>query len=286
MPTSKPSPVVALTIAGSDSGGGAGVQADLKTFQAFGIFGTSALTAVTAQNTTGVSGVRALAASDVRRQIDAVVPDLHPAAVKTGMLADAGIVSAVAKSIREHRLRDRFVLDPVSAATSGDRLLSNSAEAALVEELLPLAKVVTPNLHEAALFTGKEVSSLDEMRAAARALVEMGARAALVTGGHLGSTSGGATELHDLLWDGSTELIWSHPRIDGGPFHGTGCTLSAAITAGLALGTPLTEAVGHAIGYVTSSIASTPDLGSGATPLSHKVRIEWRAPRGDRSPSG
>ena len=175
---------IALTIAGSDSGGGAGIQADLKTFHAFGVFGTSALTAVTAQNTRGVSAVHPIPLEIVRAQIDAVVLDLPPAALKTGMLATAELVATVADAIRFHGLK-RYVLDPVMVATSGDRLLDADAETTLARELLPLAALVTPNLHEARILTGLEVETLDDMRAAARALVERGAGAALVKGGHL-----------------------------------------------------------------------------------------------------
>ena len=160
---------VALTIAGSDSGGGAGIQADLKTFHAFGVFGTSAVTAITAQNTIGVSAVHAVPLDVVRAQIDAVVPDLQPAAVKTGMLASAELVRSVAAAITEHGLTS-LVVDPVMVATSGDRLLDEDAEASLVRDLLPLAAVVTPNLYEAAILTGSPVDDLDDMRAAARTL--------------------------------------------------------------------------------------------------------------------
>jgi len=255
---------IALTIAGSDSGGGAGIQADLKTFQAFGVFGTSALTAVTAQNTLGVTAVHPIPLDIVRAQIDAVVVDLPPAAVKTGMLATAGLVSAVADAIRSHRLR-RYVLDPVMVATSGDRLLDADAEQTLARELLPLAALVTPNLHEARILTGRPVENLAEMRDAARALVDLGAAAALVKGGHL---EGDAV---DLLWDGSRERVWRKPRLDTRHTHGTGCTLSAAVAAGLALGFDLADATDRAVRWVAKAIETAPGLGSGHGPVNHFV---------------
>src|SRR5688500_1119196 len=193
---------IALTIAGSDSGGGAGIQADLKTFQAFGVFGTSAITAVTVQNTIGVSAVHAVPIEIVRGQIDAVVADLRPSAFKTGMLASAELAHAVAAAIRDHAL-ENYVMDPVMVATSRDRLLDENAEEALRQELLPLAAVVTPNLDEAAILVGHAVADEDSMQAAARTLVQKGARAALVKGGHLQSA-----RLVDVLFDGSNLHRW------------------------------------------------------------------------------
>ena len=254
---------VALTIAGSDSGGGAGIQADLKTFHAFGVFGTSAVTAITAQNTLGVSAVHPIPAEVVRAQIDAVAVDLHPRALKTGMLATAELVETVAEAIAVHDLR-AFVMDPVMVATSGHRLLEPDAEATLARRLLPLAALVTPNLHEAALLTGTEVDSLAAMKGAARHLVKMGAGAALVKGGHLPSG-----EAADVFWDGDEERIWRRPRIDTVHVHGTGCTLSAAVAAGLARGTPLAQAVDAAIDFVARAIASAPGLGAGGGPINH-----------------
>ena len=258
---------VALTIAGSDSGGGAGIQADLKTFHAFGVFGTSAITAVTAQNTVGVHALHPIALPDVRAQIDAVVDDLRPAALKTGMLATAALATEVARAIEHHALRP-FVMDPVMVATSGDRLLEPDGEAALRDVLLPLATVVTPNLEEAAILVGHSVDTLDDMRRAARRLVGLGATAALVKGGHL---EGDAL---DLLWNGSEERIWRRPRIRTRHTHGTGCTLSAAITAGLARGHGLADAVDAATRFVARAIASAPALGRGCGPLNHFVPID------------
>jgi hydroxymethylpyrimidine/phosphomethylpyrimidine kinase len=253
---------IALTIAGSDSGGGAGIQADLKTFHAHGVFGTSALTAITAQNTLGVTAVHAIPLDVVRAQIEAVVSDLPPQALKSGMLATADLVEVVADSIASHRLPN-FVMDPVMVATSGDRLLDADAEASLATRLLPLASVVTPNLHEAHILTSLDVRSVPDMRAAAIALVEMGAGAALVKGGHLGG------DAVDLLWDGSEERLWRKPRLDTRHTHGTGCTLSAAIAAGLARGLPLAYAVERAVQWVDRAIRSAPRLGSGHGPVDH-----------------
>lgn len=256
---------IALTIAGSDSGGGAGIQADLKTFQAFGTFGTSAVTAITVQNTLGVTGVHPVPIDTVRAQIAAVATDLPPAACKTGMLATSGLVRAVAASIREHRLPS-YVLDPVMVATSGDRLLDADAEQTIVRELVPLAALVTPNLDEATLLAGFPVADEPSMRRAARALVEMGARAALLKGGHL---RGG--ELVDVLYDGREWHAWRRPRLDTRNTHGTGCTLSAAVAAGLAHGRPLEQAVSAALEYVQRAIQAAPGLGRGHGPLNHLV---------------
>jgi hydroxymethylpyrimidine/phosphomethylpyrimidine kinase len=256
---------IALTIAGSDSGGGAGIQADLKTFHAFGCFGMSAVTAITVQNTLGVTGVHAIPVETVRAQIAAVAGDLPPAACKTGMLATPELVRAVASSIREHALPN-YVLDPVMVATSGDRLLHAAAEQTIVHELLPLAVCVTPNLDEAEILVGFEVRDVDAMRRAARTLVERGARSALLKGGHLQTP-----ELMDVLFDGTELHEWRRPRLETRNTHGTGCTLSAAIAAGLAHGRPLRRAVEDALDYVQRAIAAAPGLGAGHGPLNHMV---------------
>jgi hydroxymethylpyrimidine/phosphomethylpyrimidine kinase len=267
-----PAPPIALTIAGSDSGGGAGIQADLKTFHQFGVFGTSVITAVTAQNTMGVRAIHAVPLADVRAQLDAVAEDLRPAAFKTGMLATAALAREVARGIQAHDLSG-FVMDPVMVATSGDRLLEEAAESALRDTLLPLAAVVTPNLEEAAILTGAPVSTLEEMAVAARALVALGAGAALVKGGHL-PDSGHGTHVVDLLWDGSTEHRWSRARVETRSTHGTGCTLSAAITAGLAHGLAVHEAVARATGFIGRAIATAPGLGSGRGPVNHFAPVD------------
>ena len=258
---------VALSIAGSDSGGGAGIQADLKTFHTFGVFGTTAITAVTAQNTLGVRSVRTMDPGFVREQIDAVCEDLHPSACKTGMLGDAEIIVAVAESIERHAL-EPVVVDPVMVATSGDPLLEPDALRTLIETLLPLAALVTPNIPEAEMLAGVPISDPDEMEEAARRIGGLGAGAVLIKGGHLRTG-----EVIDLLWDGSSTTRWSAARIETRHTHGTGCTLSAAIAAGLARGVPLERAVVTAIGYTRDAIASAPGLGDGHGPLNH-----WAGP--------
>jgi hydroxymethylpyrimidine/phosphomethylpyrimidine kinase len=268
---------VALTIAGSDSGGGAGIQADLKTFHAFGVFGTSAITALTAQDTTGVRSVHPVPMDMVRDQVNVVVEDLQPVAVKSGMLATEALVRLVSELLETHAL-DHYVLDPVMVATSGDRLLDRDAEGAVAERLVPLAALVTPNLDEARILTGLPVVGEAGQREAARALVEMGAAAALVKGGH----AEGA-ELVDLLFDGRTERSWRRPRIATRNTHGTGCTLSAAITAGLALGWPLETAVDRALDFVARAIASAPGLGRGHGPVNHFAPVHAAS---DAGPGG
>ena len=258
---------VVLTIAGSDSGGGAGMQADLKTFEAWGVFGTSALTAVTAQNTLGVSAVHTVPPSIVRAQVEAVAADLDPSAVKTGMLATAELIGVVASAIAEHALPN-FVLDPVMVATSGDPLLEEPAISALKAELLPLATLVTPNLPEAEALTGGTVTGIEGMREAARAIVDAGAGAALIKGGHLAGD-----EVVDLLWDGANERRWRRARIHTPHTHGTGCSLSAAIAAGLALELPLEEAVDRAVSYLARAIGQAPGLGGGRGPIRHSVAV-------------
>jgi len=258
---------IALTIAGSDSGGGAGIQADLKTFQAFGVFGTSVITAVTAQNTRGVSAIHPIPVEIVEAQIEAVSTDLRPAALKTGMLASSDLVETVARALGAHAL-EGYVMDPVMVATSGDRLLEADAEDSLRSELLPLARLVTPNIEEAAILTGQAVENVEDMNAAARRLVELGATAALVTGGHL---RGDAV---DVLWDGYEARQWSRPRVETRHTHGTGCTLSAAITAGLARGDGLVHAIDRAARYVHRAIVEAPGLGDGRGPVNHFVPVD------------
>ena len=255
---------IALTIAGSDSGGGAGIQADLKTFQRFGVFGTSAITAVTAQNTRGVTRWEPVSVQMVRAQIDAIAEDLMPAAVKTGMLGNAAIASLVAASVRDHSFPN-YVLDPVMVATSGDILLERDAIAVIRNELIPQAALVTPNLHEAAILTGETVDDEDAMARAAETLVsEMGAQAVLIKGGHLQA----GDRVVDILYDGDVRAFRGK-RIDTSNTHGTGCTLSAAITAQLAKGESMHAAVRRAIDYVHNAIATAPGLGSGHGPLNH-----------------
>lgn len=256
---------VVLTIAGSDSGGGAGIQADIKTFQAFGTFGTSAITAITAQNTLGVTDIHPVPIQTVEAQIKAVAEDLQPAACKSGMLATRELVATVADCIRSFQLPN-YVLDPVMVATSGARLLARDAEKSILRLLVPICSLVTPNLDEASILTGREVATPEQMRQAARDLVDQGARAALLKGGHLAGS-----EIVDVLYDGMTFREWSRPKLRTTNTHGTGCTLSAAIAAGLALGQPLESAVGDALAYLQRAIAAAPNLGGGSGPVNHGV---------------
>lgn len=255
---------IALTIAGSDSGGGAGIQADLKTFQRFGVFGTSAITAITAQNTHGVARWEAVSPDLVRAQIDAVAEDLPPAAFKTGMLASAAVASTVSSAIRQHSLPN-YVLDPVMVATSGDVLFERDTIEVIRDGLVPQATLVTPNLHEAAILIGASIEDEDAMARAAEKIVdEMGARAVLLKGGHLDS----GDMIVDLLYDGAIRAFRGR-RLQSSSTHGTGCTLSAAIAAQLAKGESLHAAVRTSIEYVHDAIATAPGLGRGHGPLNH-----------------
>jgi hydroxymethylpyrimidine/phosphomethylpyrimidine kinase len=254
----------ALTIAGSDSGGGAGIQADLKTFSAFRVFGMSALTAITAQNSVGVQGVFDLPAEFVARQIDSVLSDFGADAVKIGMLSSAPIIGAVADRLRAHRAGP-VVLDPVMIAKSGAPLLKPEAQAALVRDLLPLAEVVTPNLHEASALAGFAVTGEADMEEAARRILKEGPRHVLVKGGH---RTDSAT---DLLWDGRTLTRFPAPRLDSPHTHGTGCTFASAIAAGLAHGRPLDGAIREAKAYVTAAIREGFQAGRGVGTLRHFV---------------
>lgn len=259
---------IALTVAGSDSGGGAGIQADLKTFHQLGVYGTSVLTAITAQNTLGVSRWEAVSPAMVRAQLDAVATDLRPRAFKTGMLADAGIVRAVADGASEHELAG-YVLDPVMVATSGDALIERDAVAAIREHLLPMCTVVTPNAHEAALLAGLTVETEADLAKAAEALVrQLGAGAALVKGGHIDT----GDETVDVLYANGSAVAFRNRRIQTTSTHGTGCTLSAAIAAELAKGNALRAACSRAVQFVHRAIEAAPGLGSGHGPLNHFVR--------------
>jgi hydroxymethylpyrimidine/phosphomethylpyrimidine kinase len=257
----------ALTIAGSDSGGGAGIQADLKTFSAFGVFGMSAITAVTAQNSVGVTGVFNLPPEFVARQIDAVLGDFGADAVKLGMLSTAEIATIVAARLRAHAVT-RVVVDPVMIAKSGDALLQPDARAALVREVLPIAWVVTPNLHEAAALAGVPVETEADMEVAARRIHALGPRHVLVKGGHLKDSA------TDILWDGTALTRFTSERVDSTNTHGTGCTLSAAIAAGLARGRDVEAAVRDAKDYVTAAIREGFAAGRGVGVLRHFVE-EW-----------
>ena len=254
----------ALTIAGSDSGGGAGIQADLKTFSAFRVFGMSVLTALTAQNSVGVHGVHEVPPSFVRAQIDAVLTDFGADAVKIGMLSSAPIIGAVAEGLAAHP-HGPVVLDPVMIAKSGDPLLRPDARQALIERLLPLAEVVTPNLHEAGALAGTRVTDEQEMEEAARRILAMGPRTVLVKGGHLKDSA------TDILWDGTRFTRFTAERIESTSTHGTGCTLSSAIAAGLARGRSLDDAIRAAKAYVTAAIREGFQAGRGVGALRHFV---------------
>ena len=253
----------ALTIAGSDSGAGAGVQADLKTFAAHGIYGTSAITAVTAQNTLGVTRYQPLPADLVTAQIEAVVSDIGADACKTGMLATAAIVEAVAAAVRALDI-PLLVVDPVMIAKSGDSLVDDEAVAMLRAELLSLAFVVTPNIPEAEVLAGIPIHSDDDRRDAARRIVARGATAVIIKGGHLPTS-----DIVDLVYDRHTFTEFRHERVAGRHTHGTGCTFASAIAAHLALGRSLLEAVPLAQRYVAGAIQHGPDLGRGHGPMDH-----------------
>jgi hydroxymethylpyrimidine/phosphomethylpyrimidine kinase len=247
---------VALTIGGSDSGGGAGIQADLKTFAAHGLHGTSALTAITAQNSVGVAAWAAVDPSLVVAQVEAVATDMPVAATKTGMLGSAAVIAAVAEAAGRLSLGP-LVVDPVMVARSGDRLLAPEAERAYVERLFPLAAVVTPNLHEAEALLGRPVRDLGAMREAARALHALGARAVLLKGGAL------AGDAVDVLFDGSQTVEIGGPRVGTANTHGTGCALSAAITSRLAIGDDLLEAVRGAKAWLVQGLRLSQAVGRG-----------------------
>jgi hydroxymethylpyrimidine/phosphomethylpyrimidine kinase len=254
---------VALTIAGSDSGGGAGIQADLKTFAALGVYGLSVITAVTAQNTIGVRAVQDIEPSMVGAQIDAVAEDFSIGALKTGMLSNAQIIAAVAARIRHHGLPN-LVVDPVMLAKSGDRLLRDDAVQALRDLLIPLAEVVTPNLPEAEVIGGSSIRSLGDRVSAGREILGLGARAVVVKGGH-----GGDDPVIDLLVTTGGVQQFQARRISTTSTHGTGCTFSAAIAAGLARGLGLADAVREAREYVSLALERAQHLGHGHGPLGH-----------------
>jgi hydroxymethylpyrimidine/phosphomethylpyrimidine kinase len=259
---------IALTIAGSDSGGGAGIQADLKTFVAFGCFGTSVVTAVTAQNTLGVRAVHAVPPEIVAAQLAALADDLPPDACKSGMLATRDTVEKVAAVLAAQGW-SRYVLDPVMASSSGHTLLTDDGVDAMRTLLLPLAACVTPNLDEAERLTGLGVRTPEAMVRAGRALLDLGARAALVKGGHLESDI-----LVDVLVTSGNVERYTRSRFATRATHGTGCTLSAAITAAITDGTALDEAVPAALEYVQAAMRAAPGLGSGKGPLWHGVEVK------------
>ena len=251
---------VALTIAGSDSGGGAGIQADLKTFAALGVHGTSAITAITAQNTLTVTAIQELPVALIRAQIDAVIDDLDPAAAKTGMLSSAEIIEAVAAAIEAHQIA-LLVVDPVMVAKGGARLLREEAVDALRRRLLPLAAVLTPNLPEAEVLLGRPVASLAERELAARDLLALGPRAVVVKGGHA------AGDALDVFFDGATMVHLHSERFPTTNTHGSGCTFSAAIAAGLAIGLAPEAAVRRAKQFISGAIRDSLEIGHGHGPV-------------------
>lgn len=254
---------VALTIAGSDSGGGAGIQADLRTFAALRVFGTSAITGLTAQNTAAVTRVELASPEMVKAQIEAVLDDFPVAAAKTGMLGDASVIEAVAATLAARRI-ERLVVDPVMIAKSGASLLAGDAVATFVERMLPLALMVTPNLPEAAALSKRRVDSADSALDAAKAIADLGPRFVVVKGGH---RDGAVCE--DLVWDGREATRLAGARIPGKSTHGTGCTLSAAITAWLARDEAPVEAVRRAKKFVEGALAAARPLGKGHGPTHH-----------------
>jgi hydroxymethylpyrimidine/phosphomethylpyrimidine kinase len=260
---------IALTIAGSDSGGGAGIQADLKTFSACGVYGASVLTALTAQNTLGVTAIHDVPVDFIRAQMDAVFDDLDVDAVKIGMLSQSATIAAVAEGLWHHKPK-AIVLDPVMVAESGDPLLAQEAESALVEHLFPVAHVITPNLHEAArLLNADMATSRDEMDDQARRLIDMGAQSVLIKGGH---SEGADAEDCYVTGDTAAAATWySAPFIDTKNTHGTGCSLSSAIASHLALGCDLPEAIRRSKAWLSEAIAHADSLqiGSGAGPVHH-----------------
>jgi hydroxymethylpyrimidine/phosphomethylpyrimidine kinase len=253
----------ALTIGGSDSSGGAGIQADLKTFAAHGVYGLSVITAVTAQNTLGVTGVETVSADLVTAQIEAVISDLGTDAAKTGMLANAAIVEAVAAAVEALEI-PLLVVDPVMIAKSGDRLLDDEARGAMKSELIRKAFLVTPNIPEAETLAGMTIAGDEDRREAARRIVGLGAGAVVIKGGHMPSI-----DIVDLLYDGRRFLEFRTERIAGTSTHGTGCTFGAAVTAHLALGHALEDAIPRAQAYVADAIRHAPRLGGGHGPMDH-----------------
>jgi hydroxymethylpyrimidine/phosphomethylpyrimidine kinase len=257
----------ALTIAGSDSSGGAGIQADIKTMTANGVYAMSAITALTAQNTTGVQGIFEVPESFLAMQIDSIFTDIRPDAVKIGMVSSAGLIEVIAERLRFYEA-ENIVVDPVMVATSGAKLLSDNAVDALKTLLLPLATVLTPNIPEAEVLSGKKILTQDDMEEAARSISEKYGCAVLCKGGH------NINDANDLLFDGE-EMHWFYGRrIDNPNTHGTGCTLSSAIAANLAKGRDLCSAVEQAKNYISGALSAMLDLGKGSGPMNHAFAID------------
>jgi hydroxymethylpyrimidine/phosphomethylpyrimidine kinase len=263
---------VALTIAGSDSSGGAGIQADIKTFQAHGVFGMSAITAVTVQNTQKVYDIQEIHPYIVYDQIRCLFDDIAIDAVKIGMVASVGLIQAIAGALSDVSSRPPVILDPVMISKSGYRLLKEDAQTALIKNLFPLAEVVTPNIHEAKALTGKDIGNVDEMKDAAKEIIRLGAKKVVVKGGHLGGNH--AT---DILYDGSSFEELTDQWVDTKNTHGTGCTFSSAIAANMALGKDFFEAVRLAKIYITGAIAHSLSIGCGHGPTHHFFDLYKRA---------
>jgi hydroxymethylpyrimidine/phosphomethylpyrimidine kinase len=259
-----PTPPKVLTIAGSDSGGGAGIQADLKTFAAHGCYGLSVITALTAQNTTAVTAVHEAPPEFVRAQLDAVLSDIGCNAAKTGMLSSAPLIEAVADRLAVFGVPN-LVVDPVMVSKSGHRLLREDAIEALTRHLIPMARLITPNAEEAGVLLGRPIRTIDDALAAAPELGWLGPRAVLVKGGHLDATD----EAVDVLWEPTGLTVFRAPRLNARHTHGTGCTLSAAIAANLALGKPLREAVEAARTYLRGALEHAYPVGNGIGPVNH-----------------
>lgn len=255
-----------LTIAGSDCSGGAGIQADIKTITAHGEYALSVITALTAQNTTGVFGISECDPDFVRQQMDCVFTDIYPDSVKTGMVSSPQIISAISEKLTEYGMKN-IVCDPVMVSTSGKKLISDDAYSALTGQLLPLARLITPNIPEAEVLSGMKICSLDDMKKAAEKIFSVMGSAVLVKGGHLVETA------NDLLFDGGNFFIFEGERVDNPNTHGTGCTLSSAIACGMANGLPLDECIRNAKAYITGALRSMLDLGKGSGPLDHMYRI-------------
>jgi hydroxymethylpyrimidine/phosphomethylpyrimidine kinase len=261
----------ALTIAGSDSCGGAGIQADIKTMTLNGVFAMSAITALTAQNTTGVTDIMEVTPHFLAEQLDAVFTDIFPDAVKIGMVSSAGLITVIAEKMKQYGAK-RIVVDPVMVATSGSKLLQDSAVAALERELLPLADLLTPNIPEAEILSGMTIASAEDMEKAAAAIGRRYGCAVLLKGGHH------LNDANDLLWRDGVSRWFHGRRIENPNTHGTGCTLSSAIAANLAKGFAMEEAVARAKTYISGALAAMLDLGKGAGPMDHAfdIRPEYR----------
>lgn len=258
----------ALTIAGSDSSGGAGIQADIKTMTANGVYAMSAVTALTAQNTTGVTGIMEVTEDFLAEQLDCIFTDIYPDAVKTGMVSSSGLINVICDKLVGYDAKN-IVVDPVMVATSGAKLINDDAISTLKNKLLPLATVITPNIPEARELSGMEIASEDDMVKAAEAICDRYGCSVLLKGGH------SLNDANDLLWQKSMEPVWFYgKRIDNPNTHGTGCTLSSAIASNLAKGYDLTSSVRYAKNYISGALAAMLDLGKGSGPMNHAFAIE------------